>query len=82
MHPNLECMSEQKKVCPSCGTEMEWLMDVIKPESICGRPGLAADGSSVTGSRSARYGCLRCDFVELYPKGRGTWMILKNVAHA
>jgi hypothetical protein len=75
-------MSGEKKICPSCGTEMEWLIDVIKPESIFGCPGLAVDGSTVTGSRSARYDCPGCAHIELYPRGRGTWTIVRNVGNA
>jgi hypothetical protein len=75
-------MIREEKLCTNCGTNMERLIDVIRPETICGRPGLAADGSSVTGSRVAQYSCPGCQHTQVHFLARGTWTIAKNVANA
>jgi hypothetical protein len=75
-----QVMSDEKKLCSTCRTEMDQLIDIIRPETIAGLPPQPADGSTVTGSRLARYVCPECRATEFYLKGRGTWTIHKHVS--
>ena len=66
-------MSEDKSLCPQCGTPMEKTPDTIEPQAI---PSVAKQHPEAGGAGVlvTRLECPKCHHIEgRFPKGHGTW---------